>query len=84
MNSIALIGIDLGKQTFHSHCQDKNGKALCRKKLTRTKLFEFLAMTPSATVVMEAGAGTHFMACKISALRHAAKLIYPPICSDIR
>ncbi|HHL2824392.1 TPA: IS110 family transposase, partial [Citrobacter murliniae] len=54
MNNIALIGIDLGKHSFHVHCQDNSGRALIRKKFTRTKLFEFLANTPSAKVVMEA------------------------------
>ncbi|MBC8951240.1 transposase [Xenorhabdus sp. TS4] len=48
MNSTALIGIDLGKQTFHLHCQDKNGKVLYREKMTRTKLLEFLNVTPCA------------------------------------
>ncbi len=77
MNSITLIGIDLGKHSFHLHCQDKNGKALYRKKLTRAKLVEFLAVTPCATVVMEACAGAHFMARKITALGHETKLISP-------
>jgi len=43
MENIALIGIDLGKNSFHIHCQDRHGKALFRKKFTRSKLFEFLA-----------------------------------------
>ena len=38
MQNITLIGIDLGKHSFHIHCQDKSGKALLRKKFTRTKL----------------------------------------------
>ncbi len=50
MNSIAFIGIDLGKHIFHIHCQDKSCKALLRKKFTRTKLMEFLAGCSSATV----------------------------------
>ncbi|PHM23403.1 transposase [Xenorhabdus ehlersii] len=77
MNSTALIGIDLGNHTFHLHCQDKNGKALYRKKMTRTKFLEFLNVTPCATVVMEACAGAHFMARKIAALGHETKLISP-------
>ncbi|ECC3916943.1 IS110 family transposase, partial [Salmonella enterica subsp. diarizonae] len=43
MQNITLIGIDLGKNSFHIHCQDKSGKALLRKKFTRTKLMQFLA-----------------------------------------
>lgn len=77
MNNVSLIGIDLGKNSFHVHCQDATGRALNRKKFTRTKLFEFLANSPSTTVVMEACAGAHYMARKISELGHTPKLISP-------
>lgn len=77
MQNVTLIGIDLGKHSFHVHCQDKSGKALLRKKFSRTKLMEFLAGAPSATVVMEACAGAHFMARRISAFGHDTKLISP-------
>lgn len=77
MQNITLIGIDLGKHSFHIHCQDKSGKVLLRKKFTRTKLIEFLAGCASSTVVMEACAGAHFMARRIADLGHEAKLISP-------
>ncbi|EGM6570100.1 TPA: IS110 family transposase [Salmonella enterica subsp. enterica serovar Bareilly] len=77
MNSVSLIGIDLGKNSFHVHCQDKTGKALTRKKFTRPKLFEFLVNCPPAIVVMEACAGAHYMARKISDMGHEPKLISP-------
>ncbi|WP_409311229.1 IS110 family transposase [Pectobacterium sp. B1J-3] len=77
MQNVTLIGIDLGKHSFHVHCQDKSGKALLRKKFSRTKLMAFLAGSPSATVVMEACAGAHFMARRIAAFGHDAKLISP-------
>ncbi|MCT8345473.1 IS110 family transposase [Photorhabdus kleinii] len=77
MNTIALIGIDPGKHSFHVHCQEQSGKALLRKKFTRTKLMEFLADCSPATVVMEACAGAHFMARRIADLGHEAKLISP-------
>ncbi|WP_234498063.1 IS110 family transposase [Vibrio maritimus] len=77
MNNITLIGIDLGKHSFHAHCQDSSGRKISHKKFTRTKLFEFLANTPPTTVVMEACAGAHFMARKIQQLGHEAKLISP-------
>ncbi len=38
MENIALIGIDLGKNSFHIHCQDSHGKALFRKKFTRSRV----------------------------------------------
>ncbi|MDX8001274.1 transposase, partial [Xenorhabdus sp. Reich] len=68
---------DLGKHSFHVHCQDKSGKALLRKKFTRVRLMEFLAGSSSATIVMDACAGAHFMARRIAAFGHEAKLISP-------
>ncbi len=55
MQNITLIGIDLGKHSFHIHCQDKSGKVLLRKKFTRTKLIEFLTGCASSTVVNRPG-----------------------------
>ncbi len=77
MQNVALIGIDLGKHSFHIHCQDQSGNALLRKKFTRTKLMQFLATCPSSVVVMEACAGAHFMARRINDIGHEAKLISP-------
>lgn len=77
MQNVTLIGIDLGKHSFHVHCQDNSGKALLRKKFTRTKLMAFLASCQSATIVMEACAGAHFMARRMADLGHTAKLISP-------
>lgn len=62
MENIALIGIDLGKNSFHVHCQDRHGKAVYRKKFTRTKLIEFLVTYPATTTAMEACGGSRFMA----------------------
>lgn len=77
MQNVALIGIDLGKHSFHIHCQDKSGNALLRKRFTRTKLMQFLVTCPSSVVVMEACAGAHFMARRISDIGHDVKLISP-------
>nr|CAC9197547.1 Uncharacterised protein [Escherichia coli]CAC9209395.1 Uncharacterised protein [Citrobacter werkmanii] len=46
MENIALIGIDLGKNSFHIHCRDRRGKAVYRKKFTRPKLIEFFGDMP--------------------------------------
>lgn len=77
MENIALIGIDLGKNSFHIHCQNRHGKAIYRKKFTRQKLYEFLATCPATTIVMEACGGAHFMVRKLSGLGHTPKLISP-------
>lgn len=77
MSDVALIGIDLGKHTFHLHGRDKAGHMVFRKKLTRGQMFTLLSNTPPCTVVMEACAGAHWVARKVSALGHQAKLVSP-------
>jgi len=57
MNVVTLIGIDLGKHSFHRHAQDAAGRMVFRKKLTRSQLLAQLANVPACTVVMEACAG---------------------------
>jgi transposase len=77
MQDVTLIGIDLDKQSFHVHDQDRHGKALLRKKFNRKQLVKFFATFHVYTVVMEACAGTHHMARKLTGLGHEAKLISP-------
>lgn len=77
MQNVTLIGIDLGKHSFHVHCQDEKGHALLRKKVSRTQLIHFLASCKAATVVMESCGGAHFMARRVADLGHEAKLISP-------
>lgn len=77
MENIALIGIDIGKHSFHIHCQDSAGKALLRKKLSRLKLFEFISNLPICTIVMEACNGAHYLARKLQSYGHHIKLISP-------
>ena len=61
MNNVALVGIDLGKHSFHLHGQDNRGHMVFRKKITRKQLIEFFSNFPLCTVVMEACAGAHQM-----------------------
>lgn len=77
MENIALIGIDIGKHSFHIHCQDSAGKALLRKKLSRLKLIEFLSNLLVCTIVMEACNGAHYLARKLESYGHQVKLISP-------
>jgi len=77
MQDVTLIGIDLGKHSFHVHGQDRHGKALLRKKFSRKLLIEFLATFQPCTIVMEACAGAHWMARKLTTFGHEVKLISP-------
>jgi transposase len=77
MQDVTLIGIDLGKHSFHVHGQDRHGKALLRKKFSRKQLIEFFSTFHACTVVMEACAGAHHMARQLAGYGHAVKLISP-------
>ncbi|KVZ47510.1 IS110 family transposase [Burkholderia ubonensis] len=77
MQSVTLVGIDLGKHSFHLHGQDQLGRAVFRKKVSRKQLVEFFATFHPCTVVMEACAGAHYMARKLAGLGHQVKLISP-------
>ncbi len=77
MQNVTLIGIDLGKNSFHIHCQEKHGNPLLRKKFSRTQLTQFLATCQPCIVAMESCAGAHFIARHISQLGHQVKLISP-------
>jgi transposase len=77
MQDVTLIGIDLGKHSFHVHGQDRHGKALLRKKFSRKQLIEFFAKFHVCTVVMEACAGAHYMARQLAGYGHEVKLISP-------
>lgn len=77
MNTVTLIGIDIGKHTFHLHAQDKSGKEVSRKKCSRLQMMRFLANHPPCTVVMEACAGSHYLARELTTMGHETKLISP-------
>jgi transposase len=77
MQDVALIGIDLGKHSFHVHGQDAQGKAILSKKFSRKQLIEFFATFHVCTVVMEACAGAHHMARQLGSYGHHVKLISP-------
>ena len=57
MSNINVIGIDLGKNTFHLIGHDYSGREIFRKKLTRQKMLQFLSVHESVTIAMEACGG---------------------------
>lgn len=74
---IVQLGIDLSKSSFQCHGVNADGQRVYRKKLTKTKLFEFVANLPHCTIVMEACGGAHYFAGKFQELGHKARLIAP-------
>ncbi|SFW68579.1 Transposase, partial [Pseudomonas sp. NFACC09-4] len=77
MNTMTLLGIDIGKHSFHLHGQDAKGHQVLRKKTSRSQLLGTLAQLPACTVVMESCGGAHWLARQVEALGHEVKLIAP-------
>lgn len=77
MSTIKVIGIDLGKSSFHLVGHDYSGKEQFRKKLSRDKLIQFLSQTAPTTIAMESCGGSHWLARKCQSLGHQVKLIPP-------
>ncbi|QUX96988.1 IS110 family transposase ISSpi6, partial [Marinomonas sp. CT5] len=77
MFTIKVIGIDLGKSSFHLVAHDHVGREQYRKRPTRFKLLEHLANIPSTIIAMESCGGSHWLARQCQKFGHEVKLIPP-------
>jgi Transposase and inactivated derivatives len=77
MSNITLLAIDLAKNVFQLHGTDDKGKALLKKKITRTKLLEFVANLPSCNIYMEACGSANYWGREFEKLGHKVSLINP-------
>lgn len=71
MNSLTLLGLDIGKNTFHLIGHDACGHQVLRKQFNRNRLLQFAAQLKPCTIVMESCGGSHWLARKLisSAIR---------------
>lgn len=77
MSTIKILGIDLGKRSFHVVGCDNTDSIVLRKKFTRSKLLEQLAVLKPCICAFEACGGSHWLARRCAALGHQVKLIPP-------
>lgn len=77
MEKLTLLGIDIAKNVFQLHGVDEKGNAVLKKRLTRTKLAEFISNLSPCTIVMEACGGANYWCRKFKTMGHEAKLISP-------
>lgn len=73
--TIATIGIDIGKNTFHLIGLDRRGAIVLRQKLSRGQVAARLSNMPPCLVGMEACVGAHHLSRQLLALGHDVKLI---------
>jgi transposase len=73
--TFAVIGIDIGKNSFHVVGHDDRGSIVLRQKWTRGQIAARLANLPPCLIGMEACVGAHHLARKLAALGHDARLM---------
>ena len=74
-SEIAVIGIDIGKNSFHIVGQDQRGAIVLRQKWSRGQVESRLANLLPCLIGMEACVGAHHLSRKLTALGHDARLM---------
>jgi transposase len=73
--AIAVIGIDIGKNSFHVVGHDDRGAIVLRQKWSRGQVETRLANMARCLIGMEACVGAHHLSRKLQALGHDARLM---------
>jgi transposase len=66
--SIAVVGIDIGKNSFHLAGQDQRGTIVLRQKWSRVQVEARLANLPPCLIGMEACVGANHLSRKLQML----------------
>ena len=74
-SEIAVIGIDIGKNSFHLVGQDRHGALVLRQKWSRGQVEARLANLPPCLIGMEACVGAHHLSRRLQALGHDTRLM---------
>jgi transposase len=74
-SAIAVIGIDIGKNSFHVVGHDQRGAIVLQQKWSRGQVETRLANLPPCLIGMEACVGAHHLSRKLKALGHDARLM---------
>jgi transposase len=72
--AIAVVGIDIGKNSFHIVGLDDRGAIALRQKWSRNQVEARFANMPPCLIGMEACVGAHHLSRKLNALGHDARL----------
>jgi transposase len=72
---IAVIGIDIGKNSLHVIGLDERGAIVLRQKWLHGQVEARFAKLPPCLVGMEACIGAHHLSRKLKALGHDARLM---------
>jgi len=73
--AVSVIGIDIGKNSFHIVGLDQRGAIVLRQKWSRGQVDVRLTNMPPCLIGMEACVGAHHLSRKLRALGHDARLM---------
>ena len=74
-SAVAVIGIDIGKNSFHVVGLDDRGAIMLRQKWSRGQIDARLANMPPCLIGMEACVGAHHLSRILKTLCHDARLM---------
>ena len=75
--TIAILGIDLGKNSCNVVGQDATGRVVLRRRMRRDTVLAFGAKLSPCIVAMEACCGAHHMGRALAAQGHTVRLMSP-------
>src|ERR1700681_107440 len=73
--TIAVVGIDIGKNSFHIAGHDERGAIVLRQKWSRGQVEARFANMPPCLIGMEACVGAHHLSRKLNSLGHDARMM---------
>src|ERR1700737_909836 len=73
--TVATMGIDIGKNSFHVVGFDQRGSIVLRQKWSRSQVAARLANMPQCLIGMEACVGAHHLSRRLQSLGHDARLM---------
>lgn len=77
MPAIAVLGIDLGKNSCSLAALDASGAVVLRRKMRRDTVITFTDSLPACIIAMEACCGAHFLGRAFEAQGHEVRLMSP-------
>ncbi len=73
--AITVIGVDIGKNSFHVVGLDRRGAIVLRQKWSRGQVESRFANMPPCLIGMEACVGAHYLSRRLKMLGHDARLM---------
>lgn len=74
---IAVLGVDLGKNSCSVVGVDGTGKVVLRRRMRRETVLTFAAKLPACVIAMEACCGAHHIGRALAAQGHGVRLMSP-------